>query len=121
VALVGGEPADLVDVGAHVGLDQPADVVIGDRLLPGQQRQARDEPLDVPGEVPDVRLVVVVDVEDEHAVVVHVGAEVLRVQVALDPHAGRALVGPRVGVVGAGGVEQAGTAAAGRGRVGGQL
>jgi hypothetical protein len=39
-----------------------------------------------------VRLVEVVDVEDQTAVGVHVRAEVLRVQVAVGPHAGRPLV-----------------------------
>ena len=35
------------------------------RFLPAHQRDARGEPLQVPGEVPDVGLVEVVDVEDQ--------------------------------------------------------
>ena len=77
---------DLVEVGAQVGRAQAADVVVGQRLGPAHQRDARDQALQVPGEVPEVGLVEVVDVEDEVAGAVHVGAEVLRVQVALDPH-----------------------------------
>jgi hypothetical protein len=57
--------------------------------------------------VAEVGLVEVVDVEDQYAVAVHVGAEVLRVQVALDPDAARALVGPGVVAVGHVGVEEA--------------
>ena len=76
--------------------DQRRTVLLGQRLLPAQQRQARREPLQVPGEVPDVGLVEVVDVEDQPAVGVHVGAEVLGVQVTVDPDAAGALVDPRV-------------------------
>jgi hypothetical protein len=53
-------------------------------------------PLQVPGVVAEVGLVEVVDVEHEHAGRVHVRAVVLGVQVALDPHARRRLVHPRV-------------------------
>ncbi len=58
----------------------------------------------------EVSLVEVVDVEDEHPVAVHVGAEILGVQVALDPDAARALVGPAVLFLLHVGVEQAGAA-----------
>ncbi len=97
-AVVGGlaEPAHLVEVRADVAAHQLGDRVVGDRLAPAQQREARREPGDVPGEVPEVGLVEVVHVEDQDAVAVHVRAEVLGVQVALDPHPARPLVGPRV-------------------------
>ena len=86
----------LVDVRVEVGPRQPADVVLGQRLLPAHQREAGDETPEVPGEVAEVRLVEVVDVEDQHALGVHVGAEVLGVQVAVDPDATRPVVRPRV-------------------------
>ena len=115
------ERAHLLEVGARVGADHLADRLVGERLGEAQQRQAGGHPLEVPGEVPEVGLVEVVDVEDEDPGGVHVGAVVLRVQVALDPDAARALVGPAVLEVGDVGVEQAGAAAVERERVGGHL
>ena len=87
---------DLGEVGADVAPDQGGDVLLGQRLLPAQQRQAGREPLEVPGEVADVGLVEVVDVEDQAAVGVQVGAEVLDVQVAVHPDGTALLVDPRV-------------------------
>ena len=110
-----------LDVGAQVAGGELAHGVLGQRLLPAHQREARDEPAQVPGEVADVGLVEVVDVERQHAVRVHVRAEVLRVQVAVDPDAARALVGPAVLELAHVGVEHAGAAAVERERVGGHL
>jgi hypothetical protein len=59
--------------------------------------------------VTEIGLVEVVDVEDDAPRAVHVGAEVLRVQVTLDPHARRPLVAPAVLGRRHVGVEQAGT------------
>ena len=69
----------------------------------------------------EVGLVEVVDVEDEHPVAVHVGAEVLRVQVALDPDAAGALVRPAVLLLLHVRVEQARAATIEGERVGGHL
>ena len=96
VLLVLDELPDLVQVGPHVRADEPSQVGVGQGLGPPHHRHAGREALQVPREVPEVGLVEVVDVEDEHPAAVHVGAEVLRVQVTLDPHPGRALVGPPV-------------------------
>ena len=71
--------------------------------------------------MPDERLVEVVDVEDQLSRAVHVGSEVLRMQVALDPDAAGPLVGPSVLPLGDVGVEDAGAAAIERERVGGHL
>ena len=111
----------LVDVRVEVGPRQPADVVLGQGLLPAHQREAGDEAPEVPGEVAEVRLVEVVDVEDQDALGVHVGAEVLRVQVAVDPDAARPVVGPVVAPLAHVGVEEARAAAVERERVGGHL
>jgi hypothetical protein len=46
--------------------------------------------------VAQVGLVEVIDVEDEHPVAGHVGTEVLRVQIPLDPDAAGALISPTV-------------------------
>ena len=89
---------DLGEVGAGVAGDELADGVLGERLLPAHQRQARGEALEVPGEAAEVGLVEVVDVEDQPAVGVEVGAEVLDVQVAVDPDPLRAVGGPVVGL-----------------------
>ena len=113
--------ADLLDVGAQVVAGELAHRVLRQRLLPAHQREARDEPAQVPGEVPEVGLVEVVDVERQHALGVHVGAEVLRVEVAVDPDAARALVRPAVVELAHVGVEQARAAAVERERVGGHL
>ena len=67
------------------------------------------------------RLVEVVDVEDEHAGAVHVRAEVLRVQITLNPHARGAVVRPPVLAIGHVRVEHAGAAAVEGERVGGHL
>jgi hypothetical protein len=96
VAVALDEVAHLLHVGHDVGLDEGRDVLVGDSLRPRQQGHAGDHPLDVPREVAKVGLVEVVYVEDEDPVTVHVGAEVLRVQVSLDPDAARALIGPTV-------------------------
>jgi hypothetical protein len=77
---------DLVDVGVEVGPRQRPDVRLGQGLLPPHQGQAGEEATQVPLEVTEVGLVEVVDVEDEDTLGVHVGAEVLRMQVAVDPH-----------------------------------
>ena len=119
VALV--ERAHLLEVGARVRPDHLPDRLVRERLGEAEQREARGHPLEVPGEVPEVGLVEVVDVEDEDPGGVHVGAVVLRVQVALDPDAARALVGPAVLEAGDVGVEQARAAAVERERVGGHL
>jgi hypothetical protein len=102
-----GERPHLPHVGPQVRADQVRDVVVGDRLAPRHQREARREPLQVPREAAEVGLVEVVDVEHQGAGRVHVGAEVLRVQVALDPHPAGPLVRPRVLVLGHVRVEQA--------------
>ena len=73
-----------------------ADVVLRQRLLPADQRERRREALQVPGEPAEVGLVEVVDVEDQAAVGVEVGAEVLDVQVAVHPDPAAPLVGERV-------------------------
>ena len=89
--------------------------------MPAHQRDAGREPLKIPREVPEERLVEVVDVEDEHAGAVHVGAEVLRVQITLNPHAGGPVVRPPVLAVGHVRVEHAGASAVERERVGGHF
>jgi hypothetical protein len=111
----------LVEVRLAVGLDHLGDRFVGERLDETQQRQTRRHSLEVPGEVAQVGLVEIVDVEHQDAGVVDVGAEVLGVQVALDPDPAGALVG--VGVLGVGhvGVEQAGAAAVKGERVLGHL
>jgi len=116
-----GERAHLLEIGARVRADHLADRAVGERLGEAEQREARRHPLEVPREVPEVGLVEVVDVEHEDPHGVHVGAVVLRVQVALDPHPARALVGPAVLEGGDVGVEDAGAAAIERERVGGHL
>ena len=112
-----GEVGDLGEVATQVAPDERAHVVLRQCLAPPQQRQARAEPLEVPGVVPDVGLVEVVDVEDQSTVGVHVGAEVLRVQVAVDPDLAAALVDPGVLFRRDVGVEEAGRAAVERERV----
>ena len=96
VAVAGRERAHLVGVGASVARDHPLDRVVRQRLGEPEQRQARRHPPNVPREVAEVRLVEVVHVEHEDAHRVHVRAEVLRVQIALDPHAPGAVVRPWV-------------------------
>ena len=85
---------DLRGVGPHVAGDEVVDRAVGQRLLPAQQGQAGDEAGQVPRPVPEVGLVEVVDVEDEPTVGVEVGAEVLGVQVTLDPDARPVVVHP---------------------------
>ncbi len=68
-----------------------------------------------------VGLIEVVDVEDEHPVAGHVGAEVLRVQVALDPGAAGALIRPTVLLAFHVSVEQASAATIEGEGVGGHL
>ena len=96
VAVGGRERPHGVRVGERVRLDQLGDALVRERLAEPEQRQRRRHPLQVPRVVPEVGLVEVVDVEDEHALGVHVGAVVLGVQVALDPHARGRVVDPRV-------------------------
>jgi hypothetical protein len=71
--------------------------------------------------VPQVGLVEVVDVEDDPSGAVHVRAEVLGVQVTLDPHPRGPLVAPRVLHGRHVGVEQAGAPPVEREGVGGHL
>jgi hypothetical protein len=119
---VGGDVVvDLGEVGARVAGDQLADRLLGEGLLPRDQGQAGREPLEVPREVADVRLVEVVDVEDQPAVGVEVGPEVLDVEVAVDPDALGAVVGPLVLLLRDVVEEQAGAAAVEGVRVGGHL
>ena len=119
---VGGDVVvDLREVGAGVAGDELADRVLGQRLLPRHQRQARGEALEVPGEATEVGLVEVVDVEDQPAVGVEVGAEVLHVQVAVDPDPLGAVARPVVGLGRDVVVEQARGAAVERVRVAGHL
>ena len=99
------EPLGLADVRAHERVDQRRYLLVRKRLLPAHQCDAGGEPLQIPGEVSDERLVEVVDVEDEHSGPVHIRAEVLRMQIALDPHPARAVVGPSVFSAGDVGVE----------------
>ena len=112
---------DMVDVAAQIRFGQFADVLLGEGLLPAHQGQARDEATKIPAEVPHVRLVEIVDVEDEGAFRVHVRAEVLQVQIAVDPHSAGALVGPRIVEVTQIVVEQAGAAPVEGERIGGHL
>ena len=108
---------DLGQVGTQVAPDQPAYVVLGQRLLPPDQGQRGGEPLQVPREVAEVGLVEVVDVEDQESVGVQVGAEVLDVQVPVDPDPAARLVRERVLGAGDVGVEDAGAASVERVRV----
>ena len=71
--------------------------------------------------MPDERLVEVVDVEDQLSRAVHVGAEILRVQITLDPDAAGPFVGPSVLALGGIGIEHAGASAVERERVGRHL
>lgn len=120
--LVGaGEGRHLVQIGVEVDPDQLTDHVVGERLAPGQQREAGGEAAQVPADVPEIGLVEVVDVEDDAAGAVHVGAEVLRVQVTLDPHPGRPFVAPLVFHGRHVGIEQARAAPVERERIGGHL
>ena len=96
VAVAGRERPHLLEVRAAVGLDHALDRLVRQRLGEAQQGQRGGHPPHVPREVAEVGLVEVVDVEHEDPGRVHVGAEVLGVQVALDPHARGALVRPRV-------------------------
>jgi hypothetical protein len=121
VAGRGRERAHHLGVGGRVGLDQPPDRLVGERLAEAEQRERPGHALEVPGVVPEVGLVEVVDVEDEHALGVHVGAVVLGVQVALDPHTGRVVVHPGVLEALDVGVEQRSAAAIEGERVGGHL
>ena len=121
VVVGAGERLDLVEVGAQVGAQQVADDVVTQRLAPRQQREAGGEPAQVPADVPHVGLVEVVDVEDDPALRVHVGAEVLGVQVALDPDPRGALVAPGVVQLRHVGVEEAGAAPVEREGVGRHL
>jgi hypothetical protein len=115
------ERLDLVQVGAQVDPDELTDGVVGQRLPPRHEREARREPPQVPAQVPEVGLVEVVDVEDDPPGAVHVGAEVLGVQIALDPDARRPLVAPGVLRRRHVGVEQTGAAPVEGERVGGHL
>ena len=96
VAIAGGERPHLIHVRPRITRDHPLDRLVRQRLGEAQQSQAGRHPPQVPGEVPEVGLVEVVDVEHEDPGRVHVGAEVLGVQIALDPDAARPRIGPRV-------------------------
>ncbi len=114
----GRQVVDTGAVGGGVHADQLADLPVAERLRVADQRDGGGEALEVPGEGAHIRLVEVVDVEDQPSVGVHVRAEVLGVQIAVHPHPARALVQVRAPVVagravGPGGqvvVEQAGGA-----------
>ena len=121
VVVEAGEGSDLVEVGSEVAAQQVGDDVVAESLAPGQQRETGREPAQVPADVPDVGLVEVVDVEDDPPGAVHVGAEVLGVQVALDPHPAGPLVAPAVLQLRHVGVEQAGGPAVEGERVGRHL
>jgi hypothetical protein len=121
VVVEAGERRHLVEVGGEVAAQQVGDDLVAEGLAPGQQREAGREPAQVPADVPDVGLVEVVDVEDDPPRAVHVGAEVLRVQVALDPHPAGALVAPAVRQLRHVGVEEAGGAPVEGERVGRHL
>src|SRR6185503_3150069 len=71
------EPLGLADVRANERVDQRRYLLVRKGLLPANQCDAGGEPLQIPGEVSDERLVEVVDVEDEHSGPVHIRAEVL--------------------------------------------
>src|ERR687890_777524 len=96
VAVAVDEVTYLLHVGPDVRLYQPRDVGVGDSLHPSQQGHARDHSLDVPGEVTEVGLIEVVHIKDEHPVAGHVGAKVLRMQVALNPDTAGALIRPTI-------------------------
>nr|WP_249375055.1 hypothetical protein [Streptomyces sp. I05A-00742] len=108
----GGQGVDALAVGGGVDPYQLGDGVVAERLGVAQQGHGGGEALEVPEERADVGLVEVVDVEDQAAVGVHVGAEVLGVEVAVDPHPAGAVVQVRSGVppVGQVVVEEAGRA-----------
>ncbi len=105
------EVLDLRCVAARDHLDHLGDLVVAERLLVAEQREARGEPVDVPGEGSDVRLVEVVHIEDQASFAVHVRAEVGGVEITLDPHAAALAVRERVAVTRDVGVVEAGTAA----------
>src|SRR6185437_3427804 len=94
---------------------------VGQRLAPAEQRHAGRETLQIPGEMTEIGLIEIIDVEDQHALGVEVGAEVLRVQIALDPYPASPLVSPRIVQFGDVGIEQAGTTAVEGERIGGHL
>ena len=96
VSIVGGEGDDLFGVRAGQRPLQVLDVVVRQRLLETEHTDAGGQPQQVPREVAQVRLVEVVDVEQQDARGVDVRAEVGGVEVTLDPHPSRPLVGPRV-------------------------
>ena len=108
----GRQGVDPLAVGGGVDPDQLTDLVVAQRLGVTDQGDGGGEALEVPGEGAHIGLVEVVDVEHEPAVGVHVRAEILGVQVAVDPHPARALVQIGAGVLLAVqiGVEEAGRA-----------
>jgi len=89
---------DPLPVGGRVDPDQVGDLLVAERLGVADQGERGREALQVPGEGADVGLVEVVDVEDEPAVGVHVGAEVLGVEIAVDPDPAGLLVQVRAAV-----------------------
>jgi hypothetical protein len=104
---------DPLAVGRGIDPHQVGDLLVAERLRVPDQGHGGGEALQVPGEGADVRLVEVVHVEDQAALGVHVRAEVLGVEVAVDPHPARAVVevGPAVLLALQVGVEQGGRAA----------
>lgn len=92
------ERVDPLAVGRRVDPDELTDLVVAQRLRVPDQGDGGGEPLEVPGERADVRLVEVVHIEDQPAVGIHVGAEVLRVQIAVDPHPAGPVVQVRAAV-----------------------
>lgn len=95
----GGQRVDALAVGGGVGPHQVGDLLVAERLGVADQRDRGGEPLEIPGERADIGLVEVVDVEDQPTRGVHVGAEVLGVQIAVDPHPAGPLVQIRSAVL----------------------
>ena len=98
VVPAGRDAVQLGEVGVGELGHQVGDDVVRQRLGVPDERDAGREPPQVPDVRADVGLVEVVDVEHQYARGVHVGAEVLGVQVAVDPDTPRLLV--QEGVVG---------------------
>ena len=99
VRVAAREDADALAVGTRVLPHQTGDLPVAERLGVSEERDGGGEALEVPGEGADEGFVEVVDVEGETAVGVHVRAEVLGVQIAVDPDPAGLLVQERAGVV----------------------
>lgn len=79
-------------VGGSICLDEFRDLFVAKGLSVTDQGDGGSKALEVPGEGADVGLVEVIDVENKTTLGVHVGTEVLRMQIAMDPDAAGALV-----------------------------